>query len=193
VGRCVVTGQLPVPFPRCFGCWRSLRSCGRRRPVHPVGQGVEIFVRKSATKERRRRIPHHRPRRRRGWTGRSGHVQSVRTAAKRRSQQKGQGVADARYLVGAQRKPGLAAYDLSRPRHRHSVTGPGTSTRGPLLLELPVWHFRGCKQQDVYNADGPYSFGMRAICSFPKNGARLDTVEWSRQSQRISPCTPGGT
>ena len=31
----------PLP-PCCFGCWRSLRSCGRRRPVYPQGKGREI-------------------------------------------------------------------------------------------------------------------------------------------------------
>ena len=37
MGRLRVTGQLPLS-PRCFGCWRSLRSCGRRRPVYPQGK-----------------------------------------------------------------------------------------------------------------------------------------------------------
>ena len=36
-----VSGQLPIS-PRCFGCWRSLRSCSRRRPVYPQGKGREI-------------------------------------------------------------------------------------------------------------------------------------------------------
>ena len=40
-GAALVTGQLPLS-PRCFGCWRSLRSCGRRRPVYPQGKGREI-------------------------------------------------------------------------------------------------------------------------------------------------------
>src|SRR5919205_443730 len=33
-------GARPAPaLPRrCFGCWRSLRSCGRRRPVYPWGK-----------------------------------------------------------------------------------------------------------------------------------------------------------
>ena len=37
-------GDRPAsPLPRCcFGCWRSLRSCGRRRPVYPQGKGREI-------------------------------------------------------------------------------------------------------------------------------------------------------
>ena len=36
-------GDRPAfPLPRCFGCWRSLRSCGRRRSVYPQGKGWEI-------------------------------------------------------------------------------------------------------------------------------------------------------
>ena len=54
-GAAFVTGQRPLS-PRCFGCWRSLRSCGRRRPVYPPGQGAGNSRRKSATKERRRDI-----------------------------------------------------------------------------------------------------------------------------------------
>ena len=50
-------GDRPAsPLPRCFGCWRSLRSCGRRRPVYPPGKGAGNSRRKSATKERRREI-----------------------------------------------------------------------------------------------------------------------------------------
>ena len=36
-------GNRPASPPsRCFGCWRSLRSCGRRRPVYPQGKVREI-------------------------------------------------------------------------------------------------------------------------------------------------------
>jgi hypothetical protein len=76
-GAVTVTGQLPPsPSQLFFGCWRSLRSCGRRKPVH-LGKGWEI----PGGNQRRRsavgNFPYRRPRRRRGWTGWSGHVQSV--------------------------------------------------------------------------------------------------------------------
>nr|AFK89349.1 hypothetical protein [Arthrobacter sp. J3.40] len=37
----LVSGQRPLS-PVVFGCWRSLRSCGRRRPVYPQGKEREI-------------------------------------------------------------------------------------------------------------------------------------------------------
>jgi len=57
----VVTGQLPFPSPALFWLLAKLAELCPTEACPPEGQGAEIFVRKSATKERRRRIPHRRP------------------------------------------------------------------------------------------------------------------------------------
>jgi hypothetical protein len=41
-GAAQVTGQRPLS-PRCFGCWRSLRSCARAGPSTREGKTREIF------------------------------------------------------------------------------------------------------------------------------------------------------
>ena len=57
----MVTGQLPFPSPALFWLLAKLAELCPTEACPPEGQGAEIFVRKSATKERRRRIPHRRP------------------------------------------------------------------------------------------------------------------------------------
>jgi len=57
----VVTGQLPFPSPALFWLLAKLAELCPTEACPPEGQGAEFFVRKSATKERRRRIPHRRP------------------------------------------------------------------------------------------------------------------------------------
>src|SRR4051794_37030975 len=70
VGQFVVTGQLPFS-PALFWLLAELAELCPTEARPPAGQGAEIFVRKSATKERRRRIPHRGPRRN-GGAGRAG-------------------------------------------------------------------------------------------------------------------------
>jgi hypothetical protein len=140
VGWLVVTGQLPFS-PLFFGCWRSLRSCARRRPVYPPGQGTENLRRKSATQERRRRISGPQAPTKEGLEGPERARTIRRTAAKKRrrhTRARGSGAlrrhpldptagreADARRLVAAQRKPVRAL------RACTSLQAPGCARAGP--------------------------------------------------------------
>jgi hypothetical protein len=51
-----VTGQLPL-LPPLFWLLAKLAELWPTEACQPAGQGAEIFVRKSATQERRREIP----------------------------------------------------------------------------------------------------------------------------------------
>ena len=80
----------PLP-PLFFGCWRSLRSCGRRRPVHPQGKGCAICAGNQRRRSAGARLCGPQAPTKEGLDGPERTRTIRRTAAKKRRRQTGPG------------------------------------------------------------------------------------------------------